>query len=313
MLAPLAGGWLVQNTNLSWRWVDWVTLIISFFVFVIAFFCLPETFSPMMLQWKAVALRKQTGDSRFKSAYELQDPLLKRLKTNATRPVIFFTKEPIVIFFGFYLTLIYVLVFTFLNGFTYIFTDTYGFSDGIRGTSFLAIVVGILLNTTLTPIWRHIYLKRLSLASESQDLAEGEEPTIAPEIRLLPAIFCAPLFPISLFWLGWTNYRSISPWSDLIAAGLFGFSLQRIFVASYQYIIDSYETDSASALSSITFLRYIVAGGMVIAAQPMYSGIGVHWTLTIMGVLGTLLVPVPILFWKFGESIRARSSFAIEF
>jgi hypothetical protein len=30
--------------------------------------------------------------------------------------------------------LIYVLVFTFLGGFTFIFTDTYGFSDGQRGS-----------------------------------------------------------------------------------------------------------------------------------------------------------------------------------
>lgn len=56
-----------------------------------------------------------------------------------------------------------------------------------------------------------------------------------------------------------------------------------IFVSSYQYVIDSYETNSANALSIITFLRYFVAGGMVVAARPMYEGIGVHWVMTIMG------------------------------
>lgn len=83
-----------------------------------------------------------------------------------------------------------------------------------------------------------------------------------------------------------------------------------IFISSYQYVIDSYETNSASAMSSITFLRYIVAGGLVIADIPMYEGIGVHWTLTLMGCLGTVLVPVPLIFWKFGGRIRARSQFA---
>jgi hypothetical protein len=83
-----------------------------------------------------------------------------------------------------------------------------------------------------------------------------------------------------------------------------------IFAASYQYVMDSYEMYSASALSSVTFLRYVVAGGMVIAHMPMYEGIGVHWTLTLMGCLSLVLVPVPFLFWRYGCGIRGRSEFA---
>lgn len=79
------------------------------------------------------------------------------------------------------------------------------------------------------------------------------------------------------------------------------------FVSSYQYVIDSYETNSASVLSSITFLRYIVAGGMVIADMPMYKGIGVHWTLTLMGCLATALVPVPFVVRRYGRQICSKS------
>lgn len=315
VLAPVAGGWLVQSSSISWRWVDWVSLIISAFVFLAAFFFLDETFSPMLLKWKAASLCDEVGDARFKSELEVKDSFLQRLSTNLTRPVIFFTREPIIIALGFYLTLIYVLVFTFLNGFTFIFEDTYSFSPGLRGTAFLAIAFGVLLNTALTPFFRSNYLSHLAIAAREQDIDEhsDEEPTLAPEIRLLPALICAPLLPISLFWLGWTNYRSISVASNIVAAGLFGFSLMGIFVSSYQYVIDSYETNSASALSSITFLRYFVAGGMVIASMPMYKGIGVHWTLTLMGCLGAVLVPVPFLLWKYGDKVRARSGFARKF
>jgi len=287
-----------------------VTLIISGFVFLMALFFLPETFFPLLEQWKAGSFRKETGDSRFKANIEFQDSLFARLRITLTRPIFFFTREPIVIFIGFYLTLIYVLVYSFLNGFTYIFVDTYGFSQGQRGTAFAAIVVGVLLNTATLPFFRRNYIKRLKTEEERQAEACSKEVGLSPEIRLWPAIFSAPLLPISLFWLGWTNYASISPWSDLVAAGLFGFSLMGIFISSYQYVIDSYETNSASAMSSITFLRYIVAGGLVIADIPMYEGIGVHWTLTLMGCLGTVLVPVPLIFWKFGGRIRARSQFA---
>lgn len=270
-----------------------------------------------MLTWKAISLRKAIGDDRFKSAHEQQESLWPRLKKNLTRPFIFFTKEPIVIFLGLYLTLIYVLVFTFLDGFKFIFTDTYGFSTGLQGTAFVAIAIGVILQTTMTPIFQQQYLAKLHEEESKQNIdsssGSDEKAVVAPEIRLIPAIICAPLFPASLFWLGWTNNPSITVWSDLVAAGLFGFSLMGIFTASYQYILDSYETNAASALSSITFLRYAVAGGMVIAGQPMYQGLGVRYTMTLMGGVGTLLVPVPLLFWKYGEKIRGKSQFAKKF
>lgn len=122
----------------------------------------------------------------------------------------------------------------------------------------------------------------------------------------------APLFAISLFWLGWTNDPSISPLSAYFATGVFGFSLTGIFVSSYQYIIDSYETYSSSALGSITMLRYFVSAGMLIATRPMYMGIGVHWTLTFLGILAVLLIPVPYWLLMSGKSVRQRSSFAIK-
>jgi hypothetical protein len=236
------------------------------------------------------------------------DPLPKRLKTNMTRPFIFFTKEPIVIALGLYLTIIYVLVFTFLNGFTYIFTDTYGFSPGAKGSTFGAIAVGVLLNTCTQPLHARSYHRRLRAAQISSD--KKEEAKVEPEFRLWPAIIAAPFLPISLFWLGWTNYASISYWNGIVAAALFGWSLTGIFIAVYQYIIDSYETESASALSSITFMRYMVAGGMVIADMPMYDTLGVHWTLTMLGCLGVVLAPLPLLFWKVGAKVRSKSSFA---
>lgn len=244
------------------------------------------------------------------------DSFTSKLLSNAKQPIIMFTKEPIVISIGFYLTFIWVLVFTFLDGFTFIFVDTYGLSTGLRGTTFLAIVVGILLNTVTTlPYIRKNYLKHLANAAQEQNIDEesDEEPKLAPEIRLLPAVYCAPLLPISLFWLGWTNYAQISVWSNILAAGLFGFSLIGIFVSTYQYVIDVYETNSSTALSSITFLRYSVAGGMSVATMPMYKALGVHYVMTLMGGVSVLLVPVPFLLYKYGDKVRAKSGFAQKF
>jgi ABC-type transport system involved in cytochrome bd biosynthesis fused ATPase/permease subunit len=56
--------------------------------------------------------------------------------------------------------------------------------------------------------------------------------------------------------------------------------------------------------------RYLVSGGMVMATRPMYVGIGVHWTLTLLGCLSVILLPMPWVFHKYGEKLRERSPYA---
>ena len=46
-----------------------------------------------------------------------------------------------------------------------------------------------------------------------------------------------------------------------------------IYVSSYEYIIHNYGENTAIALVSITMVCYFIAGGMAMAARPMYEGI----------------------------------------
>lgn len=83
-----------------------------------------------------------------------------------------------------------------------------------------------------------------------------------------------------------------------------------VFISSYQYIIDSYESYSASVLATVTLIGYVAAGGMVEVAIPFYRNLGVHWTLTILGALSALLVPVSYLFHHAATKIQGRSRYA---
>lgn len=109
-----------------------------------------------------------------------------------------------------------------------------------------------------------------------------------------------------------TNYPSISPWSGLLASVLFGYGILCIFISTYQYVIDSYELYAASALASLTLIRYVAAGGMAVVGIPFYKNLGVHWTLTILGCISALMVPVPCVFYRFGPKIRSWSSYAVD-
>ena len=49
---------------------------------------------------------------------------------------------------------------------------------------------------------------------------------------------------------------------------MFGYGILCIFISSYQYIIDSYEMYAASALASLTLIRYVAAGAMTVVGIP---------------------------------------------
>ena len=84
-----------------------------------------------------------------------------------------------------------------------------------------------------------------------------------------------------------------------------------VFITSYQYIIDVYNSYAASALASITLIRYLASGGMVVVSIPFYENEGVAYTLTILACISALMVPVPYLFYRYGPWIRAKSKYAI--
>jgi len=276
-------------------WTEWITLIIASFAFLVAFFFLPETYLPVLLDWKAKSLREVSGKKIYVSEHASTSSFFGRLQYNVPLAVRFATTEPAILALGGFLVLLYILLFSFLSGFDYIFKRTYGLNPLQQGACFASIALGATTFTLTTPAF---YIRTRKLTDSNLR---------APEHRLRPAMCTAPLLPLSLFWLGWTNYPSISIYSGLGACFCFGVVLNAMYVSSYQYIIDSYGEHAAIALSSITMMRYIVAGGMVMAARPMYDGIGVHWTMTLLGCVAVVLVPGPYLLWRWGERVREKS------
>lgn len=287
---------------------------------------MPETYAPVLLKWKASHLREITGDDRYMSSLEVQDTKFwDRMLHNMYRPFVMFVYEPIVVLFTLYLTVVYIVLFTFLTGkselsakdmtilayqragFEYIFLKTYGLSQGKTFLIFVSIGVGFFGASALVPWVFKSYKKALAQAQEANPDAPARLP---PERRLIFAMIAAPFLPIGLLWMGWTAYPHISVWSPIVACVPVGFAIMGIFISTYQYLIDAFEMYAASALVGATFIRYVAAGGMIPVSIPFYENLGVHWTLTILGCISAVMVPVPYVFWVFGPKIRQKSRHA---
>ncbi|KAI1622980.1 MFS transporter [Exophiala viscosa] len=307
-LASVMGAWIPGSPYLhTWRWTEWVALLTGGVVFFLTFLFQPETFPPLLLSWKAKHLRAITGDDRYYAEHELEHvSVLKRLRVALPRPFIMAFREPVISLICLYMTVLYIILFTFFDGYDYIFRQTYNISQGLSNTIFIGIAVGILFGAVWLP-W--IYKKTVRAQAEAESKGRKQ---FDPEIRLWFAMLGgAPAIPVSLFWMGWSASPNVSIWSPIMASVLFGYGVIMIFISSYMYIIDSYEMYAASALTFATLSRYCVAGGMVVVGVPFYSNVGMHWTLTIMGCLSLLLAPIPYVFYKYGHLIRKKSRFAV--
>ncbi|KAK9464208.1 major facilitator superfamily domain-containing protein [Lipomyces oligophaga] len=306
IVGPVITSFIGVSHLTSWRWAEWMNVFMTILAWLIVFFFMPETFGPLLLKWKAAEIRKQTGQDHFKAEIEVSHRSLKaRLKVAFTRPFLM-ALEPIIILMALYLTVLYIALFTFLNGYSFIFGDTYGLGQGLTNICFLGLEIGMLLAAFLVyPIWR-ITKRDLEKAH-----SEGRR-SIDPEVRLWFGMLGGSIsIPIGLFWMGWTDYASVSIWSPLVASVVLGYGIVCIFTSVYMYVIDSYEIYAASALTLVTFMRYTVAGGMTEVGIPFYKNMGTHWTLTIMACLTVLLAPLPYALYIWGKKIRSFSKYAV--
>jgi MFS family permease len=218
MLGPVIGSYIGTGNLPSWRWTEWITLIMAGLVTINLVISLPETHPSTLQSWKARQLRRLLDDDRYQSKAEVvQMTFWKRMKVALTRPFLL-CGEAIVICVTIYLTVVWAVLFTFLDGYTYIFANVYHTSQGLTSVIFAAMYVGVLLASPLVPL---VY----EWTKKDMEKEKGKGLfSIRPETRLWFAMVGgAWAIPTSLFWLAWTDYVRMC---TLFLLGSFANSIQ---------------------------------------------------------------------------------------
>jgi hypothetical protein len=224
-VVSVLGSNIAMATSVSWRFVDWTIRILAATLPALVILFFPGTYSPVLPQWKAQQLRRQTGDDCYRALLEFKKVPISRRLHNALH-VIFFWTEPIIVLFARYMAFIFIILYTFTAGFTANFEGHYGLNKGETGLCFLPICVGVPIGGFLAPITMKLIRRDIAHA-HTHGRARPE-----PECNLYMAMFGAPVVPISLTWLSWTARPSISIWCPLAAGALFGFVVLGLAVAS---------------------------------------------------------------------------------
>ncbi|GKZ83741.1 hypothetical protein AnigIFM56816_008837 [Aspergillus niger] len=298
IVGPIISGCSAQY---GWRWSFRIDLILVGCSWLSSLF-LPETFSRAIVKKHVALLNKQSSTHSYVSQRELQSAAVQcTLKETLTRPITMMFTEPIILFTGIYLAFAYGLIFFCFQAYPIIFEGTYGFN--VKQTSLCYLPIGIgAASSGLVSLYYDVIYERAK--------AQGKKWTTIPELQRLPvACIGGPCLTISLFWLGWTANPQIY-WLVPVLSGLFfGFGYQIIFISLLTYVTDAYKIYSASALAASVITRSILGAVFPLAADPMYSALGVGWGTSVLGFASMACIPIPLAFLYAGEWIRKRSTF----
>lgn len=104
-----------------------------------------------------------------------------------------------------------------------------------------------------------------------------------PEGRLLFACVESVLMPIGLFWFGWTSFPSV-PWIvPTIAVGCATMGIFSIYLATFNYLADTYHRYASSAIAAQSFCRNVLAGVFPLVAEQMFRNLGYPGASSLLG------------------------------
>ncbi|KAL4931700.1 MFS transporter [Aspergillus undulatus] len=297
VIGPVAGAYLAQSAG--WRWTFWVLAIGAGIVTILTALFLRESYAYAILQRKTVRLCKETGNPHLRSILDTGRSRRNTLAFSILRPAKMLLLSPIVALLSIYIATIYGYLYLLFTTLTPIFHDTYHFSSGNVGLSYLGIGVGSVAGL----IFQLFYSDRLYLSL----IKKNPHTHPKPEYRLPPLCFTCWLMPASLLWYGWTAEYSVHWIAPIIGTSLIGFGMLSAFTVVSTYLVDAYTVYAASAVAAVTVLRSLGGAFLPLAGGPMYDALGLGWGNTLLAGIALIMCPLPFVFWRFGEGIRERT------
>ena len=170
----------------------------------------------------------------------------------------------------------------------------------MSGLAFIGIGVGSMSIIALEPAIRWM------INSHKPNPETGTPP---PEAAMSAVCIAACLVPIGELIFAWTCVPKTIHWAFPIAAGIpFGAGNTAVFIYASNYLVHSYGIYAASAMAGNSVIRSFLGGTLPLAGPPLYAKIGANWAGTFLGLVQVLIIPIPVLFYRYGAKIRMKSA-----
>ncbi|KAL2194743.1 major facilitator superfamily domain-containing protein [Corynascus similis CBS 632.67] len=256
--------------HLDWRWIFYSTSILSVVIQVIGLPFLPEMYPLVILGHKKRNKQHTCGANFSKSSRAI---LLQAL----VRPLRLLGTQVIVQAMAVYLAYVYGLLYLALSTYVLVWTDVYKQSVEIATLNYLSLALGFTVCTQIMAPVSDLIYSYLKSRNGGIGLPVHRAPI------LIPGAF---LVPMGFLLYGWSAQK-VSFWLvPNIGAAILGGGIIVSMQSITSYVVDVYPLYAASATAALTLLRAIAGFTIVIS-----------W-------------PAPLVLWKYGGALRARSRYA---
>ncbi|RGP68151.1 hypothetical protein FSPOR_5495 [Fusarium sporotrichioides] len=301
VIGPVAGGYLSQAK--SWRWSFWVVSILAGAITIMAFVFMRETYAYTILDRKTKKLRKETGNPKLRSALA-KDITTKELFSMAmVRPTKMLLFAPIVSLLSLYMALVYGYLYLLFTAIPTLFVNEYHFSSGSVGLSYLGIGIGSLIGLVISGASSDPLVTYLTKKNGGERKPEYRLPLMAAACFVVPA---------GLFMFGWAAEAKTHWIVPIIGTSFLGLGMIIVFMCISVYLVDAYIEYAASAIAASTVLRSLVGALLPLAGGSMYKSLGYGWGTSVLGFVAAAAIPLPLIFYKYGERIRSRNLFDVK-
>ena len=157
----------------------------------------PETYHPVLLRRKAIKLRRETGEQRWKAPIEvMQRSIAQTVIRSCYRPFLLLALEPMCLNLCLFSAILLGVLYLFFGAFEVVFQTNHHFELWQIGLTFSGLLVGQLVAIGTDPFWHKNYLRLIA----KREKETGDVGASEPEHRLPPAIAGGIIVPIGLFW-----------------------------------------------------------------------------------------------------------------
>ncbi|KAK4221972.1 fluconazole resistance protein 1 [Podospora fimiseda] len=296
-VGPILGGFIAET--IGWRWDFWLVLIIGSAVTILTEFVNKETNPRVLIERKIKQITKETGRIDLRSCYEKpgQEKLSRRqvIINGLVRPMKMLFLSPLVFFISLYIAFAYGTLYLLFTTIPMVFMETYGWDIGVTGLVYLSLGVGNLGG------WGYVTARSDKDVVRRTKLNDG---VFVPEFRLPITIWFSLFVPMTFFWYGWSTYYHTHWIVPVLGLFPFTFGIVGILLPLTTYLVDCYPMYAASAIAANTVFRSLAGVLLPLAGPPMYEELGLGWGNSLLGFLCVLMVPVPLLIYKFGARLR---------
>ncbi|KAK3987503.1 fluconazole resistance protein 1 [Cladorrhinum sp. PSN332] len=296
-VGPILGGFIAET--IGWRWDFWLVLIIGSTVTALTEVVNKETNPRVLIERKLERLQKETGRTGLRSCYEKPgtEKFSRRqvLVNGLVRPTKMLFLSPLVFFISLYIAFAYGTLYLLFTTIPMVFMETYGWDVGVTGLVYLSLGVGNIGG------WGYV------TARSDKDVVrrtKANDGVFVPEFRLPITIWFSLFVPMTFFWYGWSTHFHTHWIVPVLGLFPFTFGIVGILLPMTTYLVDCYPMYAASAIAANTVFRSLAGVLLPLAGPPMYDTLGLGWGNSLLGFLCVLMIPVPLLIYKFGAKLR---------